>query len=74
VEAVVLTLLGGVGGAVAAWAGIVFLGKALELPMRLSPSALGIAVVTSTAIGLVFGFFPARRAAALDPIDALHAE
>jgi putative ABC transport system permease protein len=74
IEAVVLTLLGGVGGAVTAWGGILFLGKTLELPMRLSPGALGIAVVTSTAIGLVFGFFPARRAAALDPIDALHVE
>ena len=74
VEAVVLTLFGGVGGAVAAWAGILVLGQTLELPMRLSPGALGIAVVTSTVIGLVFGFFPARRAAALDPIDALRTE
>jgi putative ABC transport system permease protein len=74
VEAVVLTLLGGVFGAGAAWGVIAVLGRTLELPMRLSPGALGIAVATSTVIGIVFGFFPARRAAALDPIDALRAE
>ncbi len=42
--------------------------------MRVSPAALGVAILTSTAIGLVFGFFPARRAAQMDPIDALRAD
>ena len=74
VEAVVLTLLGGVGGALTAWGAIQVLRRTLELPMRLSPGALGVAIATSTVIGLVFGFFPARRAAAMDPIDALRTE
>jgi putative ABC transport system permease protein len=74
IEAIVLTLFGGIGGAIAAEAGILALGRALELPMTLSPGALGVAMATSTAIGVVFGFVPARRAAALDPIDALRVD
>jgi putative ABC transport system permease protein len=74
VEAVVLTALGGLGGTVVAGVGVRTLRSALELPMRLSVSALAVAVLTSTVIGLVFGFFPARRAAQMDPIDALRTE
>jgi putative ABC transport system permease protein len=74
VEAVVLTALGGLGGTVAAGIGVYLLRGALELPMRLSANALFVAVFTSTVIGLVFGFFPARRAARMDPIEALRAD
>ena len=74
IEAVVLTLLGGLGGAIAAAVTIVALGRALELPMHLSIRALAVALATSTVIGVAFGFFPARRAAELDPIDALRAD
>jgi putative ABC transport system permease protein len=42
--------------------------------MGLSPAALTVALVTSTTIGLVFGFVPARRAAQMDPIKALRQE
>jgi ABC-type antimicrobial peptide transport system permease subunit len=42
--------------------------------MKLDPLALAIAVATSAATDIAFGFFPARRAAALDPIVALHHE
>jgi len=74
IEAVVLSLIGGVAGIVlsvlVAWA----LARASGWPIRVQGSAMLIAVATSTAIGVVFGFFPARRAARLDPIQALGRE
>ena len=42
--------------------------------MKLDPVALTVAVVTSAMTGIAFGFFPARRAATLDPIVALRHE
>ncbi|HEX4475591.1 MAG TPA: ABC transporter permease [Polyangiaceae bacterium] len=74
VEAVALTALGGVAGALTAVVAIAVLGKVLDLPMHVSPVALGAGLVTSAVTGIVFGFFPARRAAELDPIDALRTE
>ena len=74
VEAVVLALIGGVAGAVVGIAVIQLLGDTLGWPMKLDPTALGIAVMTSALTGITFGFFPARRAAILDPIVALRHE
>ena len=50
------------------------LGGTLGWPMKLDPVALGVAVATSALTGIAFGFFPARRAAKLDPIVALRHE
>jgi putative ABC transport system permease protein len=74
VEAVVLALIGGVAGALTGIGAIALLGGSLGWPMKLDPIALGIAVATSAATGIAFGFFPARRAAGLDPIVALRHE
>ena len=74
VEAVVLALIGGILGALAGIGAIALLGGSLGWPMKLDPVALGVAVATSAATGIAFGFFPARRAAALDPIVALRHE
>jgi putative ABC transport system permease protein len=74
VESVILALLGGALGTLTA-GGVVFaLARLSDWPMRLEPRALAIALATSSAIGVAFGFFPARRAAKLDPILALHRE
>ncbi|MGH7294188.1 MAG: ABC transporter permease, partial [Polyangiaceae bacterium] len=74
VEAVVLTLVGGVLGIVLGSAAAFGLGRAFDWPMAPSGSAVGIAAFTSVAIGTVFGFLPAWRAAKLDPIAALRVE
>ena len=42
--------------------------------MKLEPASLAVALAVSTVIGLVFGFFPARRAARMDPVQALGRE
>ncbi|MGZ3417253.1 MAG: ABC transporter permease [Polyangiales bacterium] len=74
IEAVVLSLLGGAVGTMVGIGAIVGLAKALEWPMRMQPQALVVALAVSATIGVVFGFFPARRAARMDPIDALRRE
>ncbi len=74
VEALVLSVLGGALGALVAVVGVSLLGPVLQLPMRVSPRALVTALGVSSAIGIAFGFLPARRAAGLDPIEALRSE
>ncbi|MCS6898671.1 MAG: ABC transporter permease [Myxococcales bacterium] len=71
VEAIVLSLLGGLAGTLLALGAIHGFRKVLDWPMRLPSQALLLALVTSLGIGVVFGFLPARRAARLDPIEAL---
>jgi putative ABC transport system permease protein len=74
VEAVVLALIGGLAGAISGIGIISFFGDTLGWPMKLDPTALTIAILTSGLTGIAFGFFPARRAATLDPIVALRHE
>jgi putative ABC transport system permease protein len=74
IEAVVLCLIGGAAGALLAALAIHGIASTLEWKMGLSAEALSVALFTSTAIGVGFGFLPARRAAMLDPIHALGRE
>ncbi len=74
VEAVVLCLLGGIAG-IGLGTGITFaIAGALGWPATIPMQAVALAFGTSTAIGIIFGFLPARRAARLDPIEALRQE
>jgi putative ABC transport system permease protein len=74
VEAVVLCLIGGLIG-IALGLGLAALGaSALEVPFQVNPLVVAGAFGFSGLIGIVFGFFPARRAALLDPIEALRHE
>jgi putative ABC transport system permease protein len=74
VEAVILALLGGVAGVLAGGAAVAGLRAFLGWEMSLRPVAVAVAVGVSGATGVVFGFLPARRAAGLDPMDALRHE
>jgi len=74
VEAVMLSLFGGVLGMVLGLGGSYAAGKALRFPFRIMPEVVVIAFAFSFVVGVAFGFFPARRAARLNPIDALRHE
>ncbi|WP_448502030.1 ABC transporter permease [Sphingomonas sp.] len=74
VEAIVLSMLGGLIGLVLAQIVIVALTPVMQVPFIFDPQINLIAFAISALIGVVFGFFPARRAASLNPIDALRHE
>jgi putative ABC transport system permease protein len=74
VEAVTLSAIGGLAGLALGVGAGYGLGKAMEWTVAFSPMAALVALVTAGGIGVVFGFFPARRAASLDPITALRNE
>jgi putative ABC transport system permease protein len=74
VEAVVLACLGGLVGLLLAVVATYFLSAAFGLPFLWDPFVNFVAFAFSALIGVVFGYFPARRAASLNPIDALRHE
>jgi putative ABC transport system permease protein len=74
VEAVVLSSFGGVIGIVLALGSSVALADVLQVPFVFNAPIVLVGFLFSSAIGVVFGFFPARKAARLDPIEALRHE
>jgi putative ABC transport system permease protein len=73
-EAVVLTFLGGFIGIILGWIASIVASHFLSLTTEVSLSAVLLAFGVSAGIGIIFGFYPARRAAALSPIEALRYE
>jgi len=73
-EAVMLCLAGGAVGVLLGIAGTFSLSRILGWPKKLSIEALIAAALFSVAVGLFFGYYPARKAAKLDPIEALRYE
>jgi len=74
VEAVVLAALGGLAGLGIGVASSLVLARTTGWSVAIQPQSAVIAVLVACGIGIVFGFFPARRAAGLDPIVALRHE
>jgi putative ABC transport system permease protein len=74
VEACVMSAMGGVIGIAIAWGLAIILDKTTPMPMSVPISAVITAVGVSTAVGLFFGVYPARKAAKLNPIEALRAD
>jgi len=74
VESAALSILGGLIGVLLGLGGSLAATQALSLPFVLSPAIVVLAVTVSAAIGIGFGFLPARKAARLNPIDALRHE
>jgi putative ABC transport system permease protein len=74
VEAVVLSSLGGIIGIGVAVATSFGLASLMQMPAVFDPSIMLLAFLFSAAVGVIFGFFPARKAARLDPIEALRYE
>ena len=74
IEAVVLAALGGLAGIVIATGASYVLAQVMHVPYLFDPSINLLSFIFSAGIGVLFGYFPARRAAQMDPIEALRHE
>ena len=74
VESVVMSILGGLVGLIVGFGGAALLGHFTGWATSTPPSAVAIAVGFSAAVGMFFGYYPARKAAGLNPIQALRYE
>jgi putative ABC transport system permease protein len=74
VEAITLSMIGGLVGIVAGLGGSAIITNVLGWKTLISPAAIVVAALFSAAVGIFFGFYPARKAAQLDPIEALRYE
>jgi putative ABC transport system permease protein len=74
IESVTLSVVGGILGVLFGVAASIAISEWLQWPTLVSPLSVFIAVLFSMLVGVAFGYYPARKAASLDPIDALRYE
>src|ERR1051326_5925979 len=74
IEAVVLSLMGGAAGILFGVGSSLLITRLLGWAVLISPMAIAVAALFSAAVGIFFGFYPPRKAARLDPIEALRFE
>jgi putative ABC transport system permease protein len=73
-ESVMLSLVGGAAGVLFGILGSYLVGRTLQWPMEMSVEAVVVAALFSIAVGVFCGYYPARKASLLDPIEALRYE
>lgn len=74
IEALLLSMIGGLVGSALGMIGSLVISYFAEWPVLISPSAVLVGALFSAVIGIFFGYYPARKAAQLDPIEALRSE
>jgi putative ABC transport system permease protein len=74
IEAILLSVVGGIVGIVTGIAVAKIIAAVKNWPALISPASIIFAFLISSAVGVFFGFYPARKAARLDPIEALRYE
>ncbi len=74
IEALILTLLGGISGLIVGYFGGVIIASAVGVNAQMTFTMIVFSVGTSSLIGLIFGVYPAYKAAQLDPVEALREE
>jgi putative ABC transport system permease protein len=73
-ESIMLSLVGGAAGVLFGILGSYLVGQTLRWPIEMSLEAVVVAAMFSVAVGVFFGYYPARKASLLDPIEALRYE
>ncbi len=73
-ESIMLSLVGGFAGVLMGLLGSLLVGRMLRWPMEISLDSVVVAALFSIAVGVFFGYYPARKASLLDPIEALRYE